>query len=503
MRPSPSIAGNLAWNLAGEIAPALTALVAIPILLHRLGAERFGVLTISWMTAGYFGLFDLGLGRALTQAMAQDWSRRNGRGAAALFWTAFAMMLALGAVAAILLAMIAPYLARDVLRIPPALQDETRLGFYLIAGGLPMLISTSALRGALTAGERFDLLNLIRTPVGIVSFAAPVLMLPFTRNLAWLIGVLMLNRAMSWLIYLVAVLRVFPEVRAHRALNRNCVRPLLGFGIWVTISAVIAPILLYLDRFLIGGLMSLEALTAYAVPMEIVSKSFIFPAAVAGVMFPAFARALANGDTIGIDLFARAVKLTGLALCPMCAAAVTFAPQIMALWIDRRFSAQSSRVLQILAGGAFVTGLAWIPLALLHGARRPDLPALLHLADAPLYALLLAIGIPRFGLSGAAFIWSGRLLLENLIIFAMASRFLKVPARTAMRAGVAFASALTLVTAGAVINDLYLKAIFVALVMMVSAVATWRFLLEESNVAAQLGSIFSAAFASAYQRTAD
>lgn len=53
------LAGNLAWNLTGESVPVLAALVAIPILVHRLGADRFGVLTISWMIAGYFGLFDL------------------------------------------------------------------------------------------------------------------------------------------------------------------------------------------------------------------------------------------------------------------------------------------------------------------------------------------------------------------------------------------------------------------------------------------------------------
>jgi hypothetical protein len=38
--------------------------------------------------------------------------------------------------------------------------------------------------------------------------------------------------------------------------------------------------MIYLDRFLIGALMSMAALTAYSVPMEIISKSFILPAAV-------------------------------------------------------------------------------------------------------------------------------------------------------------------------------------------------------------------------------
>src|ERR1700693_577565 len=68
------LAANLVWNLAGESMPVLAAVVAIPILVHRLGTDRFGVLTLSWAVAGYFGLFDFGLGRALTKAMAQELS---------------------------------------------------------------------------------------------------------------------------------------------------------------------------------------------------------------------------------------------------------------------------------------------------------------------------------------------------------------------------------------------------------------------------------------------
>ena len=211
------LAGKLAWNLAGESIPVLAAVVAIPILVHRLGADRFGVLTLSWIIAGYFGLFDFGLGRALTKAMAQELSLGRDAKAAELFWTALAVMLTLGAAAAVSLAMITPWLARGALKIPLALQHETLAGLYVIAVGLPMLISSSALRAGLTAAGRFDLLNLIRTPSGIMSFAAPVLVLPFTHNLGWLIAALMANRAASWLIYFSAIFRALPKLESGPA----------------------------------------------------------------------------------------------------------------------------------------------------------------------------------------------------------------------------------------------------------------------------------------------
>src|SRR5208283_2531536 len=122
-----------AWNLVGESLPVLAAVVAIPMLVHRLGADRFGVLTLSWMIAGYFGLFDFGLGRALIKAMAQELSIGRLAAAAELFWTSLAMMLVLGAAAGVTLAMLAPWLTRSALKIPLALQSETLAGFYVIA----------------------------------------------------------------------------------------------------------------------------------------------------------------------------------------------------------------------------------------------------------------------------------------------------------------------------------------------------------------------------------
>jgi O-antigen/teichoic acid export membrane protein len=472
------LAGNLAWNLIGESLPALAAVFAIPILVHRLGADRFGVLTLSWMIAGYFGLFDFGLGRALTKAMAQELGLGRDAKAAELFWTSLVMMLILGAAAGISLAMIAPWLTRGALKIPLALRSETLAGFYVIAIGLPILVSASALRAALAAASRFDLLNLIRTPSGIMSFLAPVLMLPFTHNLAWLIGALIANRTASWAVYFAAIFRAFPDPRSNLRIDIACVRPLLGFGAWITVSSVITPAMVYLDRFLIGSLMSMAALAAYSVPMEIVSKSFILPAAISGVMFPAFARSFAAAPEEIAALFARSLKLVVLILCPVCAAVVAFAPQIMSLWMGHRFAAHSAAVLQILAVGAFVTGLAWIPLALLHGAHRPDLAAKIHLVDFPLYALMLWIGVARFGLIGAAFIWSGRLLIENLVIFAMASRFVAASSREIAGACASLALAIGMIVAGAFLPDALGKAIFLGGLIAVVGMVAWRSLLD-------------------------
>ena len=62
---------NTIWNLSGNAIPLLVGVTAIPLLIKEVGTERFGVLTLLWVIIGYASLFDLGVGRALTQQITQ------------------------------------------------------------------------------------------------------------------------------------------------------------------------------------------------------------------------------------------------------------------------------------------------------------------------------------------------------------------------------------------------------------------------------------------------
>ncbi len=50
----PTLGGNVLRSLAGQVAPGIAAVVALPALLRGLGADGLGVLHVTWAVVGYF-----------------------------------------------------------------------------------------------------------------------------------------------------------------------------------------------------------------------------------------------------------------------------------------------------------------------------------------------------------------------------------------------------------------------------------------------------------------
>src|SRR5579862_825136 len=124
------LARNTVWNLIGNGAPLVVAFFCIPLLIKGLGTDRFGVLTLAWAVIGYATLFDLGLGRALTQLIAQKLGSGEEQDVPVLLWTSLLLLLALGVLATVGVFTLAPWLV-DRLHVPSALSHETLYCLYL------------------------------------------------------------------------------------------------------------------------------------------------------------------------------------------------------------------------------------------------------------------------------------------------------------------------------------------------------------------------------------
>ncbi|HEX6924113.1 MAG TPA: flippase [Longimicrobiaceae bacterium] len=479
--PTPPVAGltrgsllarNAVLNLLGQGAPMLVALVAIPVLIAALGTERFGVLTLIWVVIGYFSLLDLGLGRALTHLVAEKLGAGREEEIPALSWTALALVLALGAAGGLVAALLAPWLILEVAHLPAELERETVGAMYLLALSLPAVASTAALRGILEAAQRFDLVNALRVPLAAFLYAGPLLVLPFSNRLVPIVGVLLVGRLLGWAAHLWMCLRTLPQMRRVQV-DRLAVPALIRFGSWATVSNLVSPLMVYLDRFLIGGMVSVAAVAYYVTPYEVVTKLWVVPYAVVGVLFPAVAAVHAADSTRTGQLFRRSLQALLLVMFPVTLVLVTLAPEALDLWLGAEFARNSAPVLRWLAIGVFVNSLAQVPYTVLQGMGRPDLTGKLHLLELPLYLVGLWLLVGRWGIVGAAAVWVLRIGVDTVALFALARQRLGRE-RGLQGLGGMVLGALALLLAGAAMPGTTSRLAYVIAVLVPFAVVAWR-----------------------------
>ena len=238
------LVNNTFYFLLSQVVPLLVAIFSIPLLINGLGVERFGVLTLVWMVTGYYSLFDFGVGRALTKMVSERLGAGDVKEIPALVWTALFFVLLMGLVGTLLVSATSPYLAREILQIPPEMQTETLNVLYLLAVSIPIVISATSLRGVLEAYQRFAYISIVRTPVGILTFLSPLLVLPFSQSLFYIVAALLVVRIVEWLAYLLFCFRVIPSLRNDIAPQRALLRPLISTGGWMTVSNIVGPTML-------------------------------------------------------------------------------------------------------------------------------------------------------------------------------------------------------------------------------------------------------------------
>ncbi|MBA4156501.1 MAG: flippase [Gemmatimonadetes bacterium] len=438
-----------------------------------MGTDRFGVLTLVWVLIGYLSFLDLGVGRALTKLIAERVNTPRRREVPVLVGTGLGMMFCFGVVGGVAIAALASWFVRGVLTIPEPLQDETIHAFLLLSVALPFVTLTTGLRGVLEAYHRFDLVNALRVPMGVFTFAGPLLVLPFSHSLPMFVAVLLAGRVIAcgahwWLVW-----RVIPELRTRFSMARRVVQPLLRFGGWMTVSNTVGPLMVYFDRFLIGALFSVSAVAYYSTPYEVVTKLWLIPGALLSVLFPMFSAGLRQHRPQMVALFGHAILTVLLLVTPIALFLVTFGEAGLMVWVGEEFARNSTVVLQWLAVGVLINCLAHIPFTVVQSAGRPDLTAKLHLCEVPFYMAALWWLTLRYGIEGAAIAWVLRVAVDMLVLYGMAARLLPGSGAWIRRLAPALPLALLITASGAVLHSPAVKLVYVSVVTLSALMLVW------------------------------
>jgi O-antigen/teichoic acid export membrane protein len=422
---------NSLFNFGGQAVCLLVGVATIPFIIRGLGVERFGLLSIAWVAPEYFTFVDLGLGRAITKYVAEALGRGDKDRMSRLAWTAVTVQVALGSLGTLALISVTPFLIEHILNIPPALEAEATTMFYLVGLSIPLVLVSSSLTGVLAAAQRFDLVNAVSASFNVATFVLTFFgVLYFGWDVTAIVALLVGSRFVALFAHYWLCSRVFPSFKKPRFYPAE-LRMLLAFGGWVTVSSVVVPILLYMDRFVIGASLTMAAVAYYSIPYEIVTRLWIIPTSLVATLFPAFSMLTGQGQPERLaPLLARSMKWMLLTLGPAVVIITAFAGDILQLWLGSDFAQESTLALQILAAGILINSMVQVQYAMVQALGRPDLTAKFHLLQLPLHGFLVWWLVSSWGITGGALAQSIRLSVEALLLFVAACRMASLPFRS-------------------------------------------------------------------------
>lgn len=416
-----SVSRNATYNLVGAVLPILLALITVPIYLKLVGTDRYGVLAIAWLLLGYFGLFDLGLGKATTYSIAalKDATAQE---RADVFSTAMFTNVAMGLAGGLVLYAAAHFFFDSIFKVAPELRPEILASIPYLALAVPIATMTGVLTGALQARDRFLETNIVSVISTSLFQILPLLVAIFYGpNLGMLLLASVAARAVAIAVLWWRCHVLIMRGQKHRFVGAQ-VKELLGYGGWVTVTGLFGPILVILDRFAIGAVLGATAVTIYTVPFQLAQRISIFPNALVTAVFPRLPTATPEER---VSLSEKAIRVLLAAISLPILGAIYLLHPFLDLWVGREIGRQAADVGALIVFGFWINAFAVVPYSWMQGMGRPDLVTKVLLAQVPPYLVLLYFGMTWFGLIGCAAVFALRCAADFGLMWWAARRKLR------------------------------------------------------------------------------
>lgn len=416
-----SLRRNTIWNLAGSGLPLIAAAAFIPYVLRQLGNEAFGVLTLIWALIGYFSFFDFGVGRALTYEMSKLRAANIPAEIPPALKAGLLLTAATGMLGTLIMLVLAPSLAQSWLKISLPWQADAQLAFQIAAAGVMATTITSGLRGALEGLERFAESNLSKIFLGFFMFVLPAISVWLHGPILWMIALYLVGARVLVMFGSALLLRSYLLVSGSHLASRH-LRSLMSYGIWVTVTGIVGPLMVYGDRFFVSATVGAAQLPLYAIPQEGLQRLLLIPAALCGALLPQLAAS--QGSDIK-NIYRTNYKRVAVIMFGICSLIALFSYPVLALWLSPEFARKALPIVLILTIGIWLNAVSLVSYTLLHARGNPKITALFHLLELALYVVALYFLTARMGLAGAALAWVLRVLLDLILLHIAANRIIR------------------------------------------------------------------------------
>lgn len=330
-------------SVLAKCAAMLSLLVSVPLTIHYLGAERYGIwMTISSIVA-MLSSADLGIGYGLMNMVAESFGKDDQEASARYVSSGFFALLGVAITILIGAVLVYPHIEWQKwfnVTSPMAVREAGPTLLVLVACvavNIPLNV-TQRVQLGFQEGYIANLWNILGQLIGL----AGVLVCVYARvGLPWLVFAVAGAPAIAALLntcYTFLLQRQWLRPRVSMVTAENTKR-LLGLGILFFLYQMTQVVGFQSDNVVIAHILGAGSVPVYAVTSRMFSVVFLLMSFVIAPLWPAYGEALARGDIAWLrrTLF-RSIALVLLICVPINLALVLGGKWILLLWVGPKIS---------------------------------------------------------------------------------------------------------------------------------------------------------------------
>ncbi|NUM37179.1 MAG: oligosaccharide flippase family protein [Candidatus Brocadiae bacterium] len=405
-----TIKKNIIANFLGSIWIALMNLAFVPLYIHFLGIESYGLVGFFSMLLGIFSLLDMGLSSTMSFEMARL-SAQEGRSQEMkdLARTLEIPYWAIGLLLAFAVVFLAPWIASRWVQAKNIAPETVKLAVILMGLCIGFHWPMNFYSGGLIGLQQQVLLNAINISIATLRGLGSVFIL-------WLISPCIesfffwqiIISAANTLVNLVFFWKSLPYTNQKPAFCKALLKKIGAFATGMSLASITGILLFQLQKLILSHLLSLETFGYFSLANVCSMSIYRLVMPVFSAASPQMTKLAEKGSIEEITkLYHKSTQLVSILVLPVSCVMAFFSKEILILWTRNPVTAENTYLLlSILVLGTAFHSLAHIPWALQLAYGWMRLAIITNFFYILLLSPLMYIFTKWYGAIGAASIWT-------------------------------------------------------------------------------------------------
>lgn len=396
---------NLFANIFGNGWSALIQLLVIPIYIHLLGEEAYGLYAFFLTIAGFAQVLDLGFTPTINRTLAQySVAEDKADEARTLTRTMEVIYIALGIVLGFCIALASPFLANSWLKATK-LDNATMQTALLLMALLAMVQwPLTFYQGGVNGLQKQTKLVTLQVLVSTCKHGGGVIVLLLSPNILALLAWLTIATAFQTIVTALLLWKSLPAYPSKPRVNLGALQPVKQFATGAALTSFAGVPLTQAAPILLSRSVSLTEYGFYSIAAVYAGVIAMLYMPIFTAIYPRLTTLVERKDpSVVLHFFRFSGQFMALFLIPIGFAMAGFSKEILFLWQRNATRADAiAPIAALFVIGNVLSGLQHIPYAiqLAHGNTRISL--MLGILTGVLQIPVLVWAIHQYGVMGAA-----------------------------------------------------------------------------------------------------